>query len=254
MALVPTEPAVRAQQPAPRPPARLSRRERRRIRAPIEVALTDLEADAVLLAGSITDVVAALAAGLWTPAHATRARPPAPDATRVADELGLTLHEAPAWHLPEGRRIAAEQLDVAARPRRERAARLAASAAAARRQGATRVLAGAGAGAFHEAGLTLATARACVERYGLHLVTPFADERVQATADRLPARLRSGRWRGRRWPAWALREAFEGRLPASLAWPMRSLGQPSRRLSESSSQGERDGQTAGRSSANLDRR
>lgn len=252
MALVPTAPGPRDAAAAPRPPARLTDRRRRRLVSTLEDASRDLSADAVLLAGSITDVVAALAAGLWTPTHATRPLPRAPPPRQVSDELGLTLHTVPAWHLDEGRVIAADELDVEEPRRRERAARLAAAAAGARRHGADTVLAGAGTADVHEAGLSLDRARACVERYGLGLVTPFAEPAVQTLLAEAEA-LASARWRGRSWPAWPLREAVCGRLSPGLVWPMRALGEAGQASGASPSQGDRDGRTAQRSGAGPDR-
>jgi hypothetical protein len=210
--------------PAPRPPPRLDTGERRRLAQALQAALADLEADAVLLAGSISDAVAALGAGLWTPALATDPRPRAPEPEPVAEQLGLTLHRTPDWHLAEGRSIAREEIQVANAARRERAARLAAASAAARRLGAQRVLAGAGAQPFLPAsGLSPGEAERLVERYGLQLVTPMAEARVQREAARIDAGGTEARWRGRSWPGWALREAFTEALSAAIAWPMRSM-------------------------------
>lgn len=254
MALVPTRPDPPSPRTAPRPPARLPHEQRARLRQTVEAALAGLEPDAVLLAGSITDAIAALGTGLWTPAHASRPLPRASAPAHIASQLGLTLHQAPDWHLAEARAIAGKRSDVGSRLERERAARLIAAAAAARRAGATRVLAGAGAACLHpEGGLPLATARACVERYGLRLLTPFADASVQALVGELDERWTAGRWRGRSWPAWALREAFACRLSPGLAWPMRGPGEHRERFSGSPSHGEGDGPTARGSSERLDR-
>lgn len=228
MGLVPTRPELQSEGPAPRPPPRLDRQARVRVRRRIRATLDGLEADAVLLAGSIADAVATLGAGLWTVAIGTEPLPAAPAPEPLAERFGLTLHRAPAWHLSEGRAIAREELD-ARHGRRERTARLAAACGAARRQGADTVLCGAGAQRFlPERGLRPDEARRLADRYGLELVTPFADPEVRALADAIGQPGGSQRWRGRRWPAWALREAFAGPLSAALAWPMPSLGPTAR--------------------------
>lgn len=224
MGLVPTRPGLPGDRPAPRPPPRIDAEARERLRGRLQAALDGVQAEAVLLAGSIADAGAALGAGLWTPALATEPRPAAPAPEPLAEHLGLTLHRTPAWHLDEGRAIAAEELDLPD-GRRERGARLAAACAAARRRGAETVLCGAGARPFlPERGLPMAEARRLASRYGLELVTPFADEGVRSLAGEIGPRRGSQRWRGRRWPGWALREALAPQLSASLAWPMPSLG------------------------------
>lgn len=224
MGLVPTRPGLHADRPAPKPPPRIDAGARERLRSRLQAALEGVQAEAVLLAGSIADAVAALGAGLWTPALATEPQPAAPAPEPLAEHVGLTLHRTPAWHLEEGRAIVDEELDVQD-ARRERGARLAAAGAAARRRGADTVLCGAGARAFlPERGLGLDEACRLASRYGLELVTPFADEDVRALASEIDPRWGSQRWRGRRWPGWALREALAPQLSASLAWPMPSLG------------------------------
>jgi hypothetical protein len=222
MALVPTTDEPDRDRPSPRAPARLPAEGRRGLRQALEDAL-GRSADRVLLAGTVTDAIAALGAGLWTPAHATPPLPRAPRPGWVGDELGLTLHAIPSWHLAEGRAVADEELVDPSPRRRERAARLAAAAAGARRHGARTVLAGAGAAPIHAAGLTLDQARACIERYDLELVTPLADPTVQTRLHE--AAVASARWLGLSWPAWPLREAMVDHLGARLAWPRAGLGQ-----------------------------
>jgi hypothetical protein len=219
--LVPTQAHTHRRQPSPRPPARLAAEQRRRLRATIETTSSG-PVDVVLLAGSIADAVAARQAGLWTPALATQPRRRSPPAEAVAEHVGLTLHRTPDWHLDEGRSVAADEWGLPPGPRRERAARLAAACAMARRRGADRVLAGAGASAFHPAGLGPERALALVDRYGLELASPFTDPGVRQAGRRLGDALRTGRWRGRCWPGWALREVFTEPLSAAITWPMRT--------------------------------
>lgn len=223
MALVPTSPDAIPHQGS-RPPPRLDEEIRARLRDAIAGQLVQAQADVVLLAGAISDAVAALGAGLWTPAIAAGGPQTSPDPRAVADRLGLTLHRAPSWHVDEGRSVAHEELSLDPGRRLERASRLAATAAAARRRGAKRVLVGAGSAPLDEGGLSIDEARGIVERYDLELAAPLAAAGVVEAMGAVPEQVHAGRWRGRRWPCWPLREAFADRLSSTITWPMRPLG------------------------------
>lgn len=222
MALVPTR--TRARHPEPRPPTRLPRAQRRRLADELRQATASLTGEAVLLAGTIADAIAALGSGLWTQAIAAPPMTHGPPPEPLADQLGLTLHRPPTWQIDEARQLVDEELAIRDPRRRERAARLATACAAARRQGANRVIAGTHAEDFLPTALEPAQAERIADRYGLALASPFASRSVRSIADEWDEALHTGRWRQRRWEGWLLREVFADEVSASLAWPMRSTG------------------------------